>query len=304
MLIEFHARNFRLLVYLWRPFRRVFIHFRKQWDCIVQVFATFLLLSNVKFLSVPFDLLTPTEVYNINGSSLGLFLYYDASIAYFGKEHLPYAVVALLLLLIFVIFPIVLLLLYPMLCFQRCLGHCGLRCHALHIFMDAFQGCYKDGTNGTRDCRYFGALYLIIHIICFFVFALTLNALGYTVCLFLLIVFAKLIAIIQPYKAKFVVYNTVFILILALWCCALMCVDIASMKDHRYKTTSKVAMGVVAVLPLLYITTVTFHWLCSQTKIGRNMIRKIWGCVQHWPSFQLQDVNDEGSLPHRLSHPE
>ena len=310
MLIELHARNFRIVVCLWRPFRRVFIHFRKQWDIknsIVQVFATFLLLSNVKFLSVSFDLLTPTEVYNINGSLLGLFLYYDASIAYFGKEHLPYVVLALLLLLIFVLLPIVLLLLYPMRCFQQCLGHCGLRCHALHIFMDAFQGCYKDGTNGTRDCRYFGALYLIIRIICFFVFALTLDALGYAVCLFILIVFAMLIAIIQPYKAEFAVYNTVdtvFILILALYYCTVMCVDIASMKDHRYKTTSKVAMGVVAVLPLLYITAITLHWLCSRTKIGRNMIRKIQGCVQHHPSLQLQDVNDEGSLPHRLSNPE
>ena len=81
-------------------------------------------------------------------------------------------------------------------------------------------------------------LYLIIRIIFFFVFALTLNALGYAVCLFIL-VFAMLIAIIQPYKPKFAVYNkvdTVFILILALYYCTLMCVDIASMKDHRYKT--------------------------------------------------------------------
>ena len=173
--------------------------------------------------------------------------------------------------------------------------------------MDAFQGCYKDGTNGTRDCRYFGALYLIIRIISFFVFALTLDALGYAVCLFILIVFAMLIAIIQPYKAEFAVYNivdTVFILILALYYCTLMCVDIASMKDHRYKTSSKVAMGVVAVSPLLYITAVTLHLVCSRTKIGRNMIRKIQGCVQHQPFLQLQGVNDEGSLPHRLSNPE
>ena len=75
------------------------------------------------------------------------------------------------------------------------------------------------------------------------------------------------------------------------------------MKDHRYKTTSKVAMGVVAVLPLFYITAIALHWLCSRTKIGRNMIRKIQDCVQHRPSLQLQDVNDEGSLPHRLSSP-
>ena len=310
VLIELHARNFRLIVYLWKPFRRVFIYFRKQWDIknsIVEVFATFLLLSNVKFLSVSFDLLTPTEVRNINGSLLGLFLWYDGSIAYFGKEHLPYAIIALLLLLIFVIFPIVLLLLYPMRCFQRCLGHCGLRCHALRIFMDAFQGCYKDGTNGTRDCRYFGALYLIIRIISFFVLALTVDVLFFAVGQFMLIVFAMLIAIIQPYKAEFAIYNivdTVFILILALWYCTLLCLEVASLKDHRYTSTSKVAMTVVAILPLFYITAITLHWLCSRTKIGRNMIRKIQGCVQHRPSSQLQDVNDEDFLPHRLSNPE
>ena len=71
-----------------------------------------------------------------------------------------------------------------------------------------------------HDCRYFGALYLIIRSICFFVFPLTFDALGYAVCLFLLIVFAKLIAIIQPYIAEYAVYNTVdtvFIIILPLY---------------------------------------------------------------------------------------
>ena len=104
-------------MYLWKPFHRLFIYFRKQWNIktsVIEVFATFLLLANLKFLNVSFDLLTPTEVYNINGSSLGLFLYYDASIAYFGKEHLPYAVLTLVVLFIFVLLPTVLLLLYPM----------------------------------------------------------------------------------------------------------------------------------------------------------------------------------------------
>ena len=310
VLIELHARNFRLLVCLWKPFRRFFIYFRKQWNIktsIVEVFATFLFLSNVKFLSVSFDLLAPTEVRNINGSLLDIFLWYDASIAYFGKEHLPYGILALLLSLIFVIFPIVLLIVYPMQYFQRCLGHCGLRCHALNTFMDAFQGCYKDGTNGTCDCRYFAALYLIIRIIFFFVLALTLDVLFYAVCLFMLIVFAMLIAIIQPYKAEFAIYNivdTVFVLILALWYCTVMCVELASLKDYRYTTTSKVAMAVVAVLPLFYITAITLHWVCSRTMIGRNLIRKIRGWVQHQPLQQLQDVNDEDFLPHRLSNPE
>ena len=310
MLIELHSRNFRFLVCLWKPFRRFFIHFRKQWDIktsVIEAFATFLLLSNFKFLSVSFDLLTPTEVRNINGSLLGLFLWYDGSIAYFGKEHLPYTVLALLLLLIFVIFPIVLLLLYPMGCFQQCLGRCGLSFHALRIFMNAFQGCYTDGTNGTHDCRYFAALNLIIHFIFFFILAFTLDVLFYAVGQFMLIVFAMLIAIIQPYKAQFAVYNivdTVFILLLALWNCSVMCLELASMKDHRYKYSSQVVSAVIAILPLFYITAITLHWVCSRTKIGQNVIRKTQGCFQCQPPSQLQDTNNKDSLPHRLSNPE
>ena len=310
VLIELHAHNFKILVYFWRPFRRVFIHFRKQWDIktsVIEVFATFLLLSNFKFLSVSFDLLIPTEVHNRNGSLLGIFLYYDASIAYLGKEHLPYVILTLLLVLIFVLLPIVLLLLYPMRCFQRCLGRCGLRFHALRIFMDALQGCYKDGTNGTRDCRYFAALNLIIHIILFFVLAFTLDVLFYAVGQFLLIVYAVLIAIIQPYKAEFAVYNivdTVFILLLALWYCTVTCLELASLKDRRYQYSSQVLSVVVAVLPLFYITAITLHWVCSRTKIGQNVIRKTQDCFQRQPPSQLQGMNDEDSLPHRLSNPE
>ena len=203
--------------------------------------------------------------------------------------------------------PIVLLLLYPMKCFQRCLGRCGVRWHALHIFIDAFQGCYKDGTNGTRDCRYFAALYLITRFTLFVMYAFTVNVLFYAVGQFVLIVFAMLIAIIQPYKAQFAVYNivdTVFILILSLWCCGVLCLELASLKDHRYQYSSQVVSAVVAVLPLFYITAVTLHWVCSRTKIGRNIIRKIQGCVQYQPSLQLQDTNDEDTLPHRLSNPE
>ena len=299
VLIELHAHNFRLLVYLWKPFRRFFIYFGKQWNVknsIVEVFATFLLLSNVKFLTVSFDLLTPTEVRNINGSSLGLFLYYDASIAYFGEEHLPYAILALLLLLIFVLLPIVLLLLYPMRCFQRCLGCCRVRWHALHIFMDAFQGWYKDGTNRTCDCRYFAALYLITRFTIFTVHAFTIDILFFSVSQFVLIAVAMLIAISQPYKAQFAVYNivdTVFILLLALWYCGVLCYELAVLKDHRYKFTSVLVTVVVGIAPLLYITAITLYWMCSQTKIGHNMIKKIQRWFQHQPSLHLQSANEE-----------
>ena len=67
---------------------------------------------------------------------------YDATIEYFGEEHLPYGVLAVF---------VILLLLYLMRCFQRYLHCCGVRWHALPIFIDAFQGCYNGETNWTRD---------------------------------------------------------------------------------------------------------------------------------------------------------
>ena len=59
-LVRLHYHNCRLVVWLWRPFIGCFAHCRRQWDIqnsLVDVFATFLLLSYVKFLSVSFDIL-------------------------------------------------------------------------------------------------------------------------------------------------------------------------------------------------------------------------------------------------------
>jgi len=55
---------------------------------------------------------------------------------------------------VFILFPL-LLLLYQMCFFQQCFDCCEVRWHALHIFIDAFQGCFKDGTYGSWDCWYF-----------------------------------------------------------------------------------------------------------------------------------------------------
>ena len=54
---------------------------------------------------------------------------------------------------------------YPSKIFKRYISSCWFRrWHALHTFMEAFQGQYKDGTNGTRDFRMVSALYLIFRI--------------------------------------------------------------------------------------------------------------------------------------------
>ena len=305
VLIELHAHNLRVIVWIWKPFHRCFARFRQQWDIrtsIIDAFATFLLLSNIKILSVSFDLLTLTHVYSTNGSVVGIYLYYDASVEYFGKKHLPYAVLALFVVLLFIIFPILLLLLYPMRCFQQCLGLCGIRWHALHIFVDAFQGCYKDGTNGTRDCRYFAGVYLLMRLLLCILFAITHSVVFYVVALFVLIGVAMLLAIVQPYKAEFSTYNAVdlvFILTLAMWYGAAVFCNIAVIKAHTLVKTSVIALFVVGTLPLLYLVVIFLHWICSRRGIGQRVVEsinsqigRVWG--------RTNGTGVEESLPDRL----
>ena len=165
MFVELHYRNCRIIVWLWKPFRACCARIRPRniKTSLIDAFATFILLSCVKFLSVSLDLLVPARLFDIHGKKIGTkYLYYDGTIKYFGKEHLPYAILAIIMLLVFVVFPCLLLCLFPCRCFQRFLVRYHLRSLALTTFMDAFQGCYKDGTNNTRDCRYFAPMYLII----------------------------------------------------------------------------------------------------------------------------------------------
>ena len=65
-----------------------------------------------------------------------------------------------------IISPTILLILYPTRLFRKCVSCCGFRrWHALHMFVESFQGQYKDGTNGTHDFRMFSALFLILRIL-------------------------------------------------------------------------------------------------------------------------------------------
>ena len=200
-LVRLHYHNCTLVVWLWRPFIGCFARCRRQWDIqnsLVDAFATFLLLSYVKFLSASFDILMPTFSWDIESTVQPLVVYYDGTIAYFGKEHLPYALLALAVLLVFTFCPILLLCLYPCRCFQRFLNRYHLSSQTLHTFMDTFQGGFKDGTNGNRDCRYFAAVYLIVRVALYISLGVTIVTFNISMINGVLLLFALLLVMFQP----------------------------------------------------------------------------------------------------------
>ena len=207
ILISLYDRNFRLLVVIWKPFQKIFGLFLQNWNVktsLIDVFVTFILLSSVKFLSVSHDLLAPVKVYQLNSAgniSISWRLYYDANVPYLGERHLPYAILAMFVLSLFVLLPTLLLIVYPFRWFQKLLNIVPTRWYVLHTFMDSLAGHYKDGTQpGTRDCRWFASVWFIIRILMIAIGAGTHNLMFFPMNAMPAVTIVILLINLEPFK--------------------------------------------------------------------------------------------------------
>ena len=220
-----------LFSYLARPFSKCskcnmkcFIWSKSQLECfdfknsLIIGFSSFLLLSSHKLLDISYNLLTPVVVYDMDGEQLDhSYLFCNANIEYFGAQHAKYAIPAVFVILVFIILPLLLLLIYPCKCFQKCLV-CNHRFSIrLKVFMDAFQGCYKTRVDSKFDRRWFSSMYLVVPLLCIMVTLLTsLSPVTHLVLANMLICATMLVAIAQPYREqKYTIINIVLFLVLS-----------------------------------------------------------------------------------------
>lgn len=203
VLVQLYYRNWTPIVWMWKPFQKCSRWFNRRWNIdtpLLDAFATFLLLSYIKFLSVSFTLLFPAVIYLPGKEPYHTYLYYASTTKYMGTEHLPYALLAIVNLTIFTLLPILLLCLYPCRCFQRCLNRYHLSFQALHIIMDIFQGSYKNGTDGTKDYRYFAAGNLILMTAVYFSLIGQMLFLKYWATFGIILLFLAIFSICKPFK--------------------------------------------------------------------------------------------------------
>ena len=315
VLVELHDHNFRLIVWLWKPFHRCFVSFRREWNIknsLIDAFCTFLLLLYVKFLSVSFDLLVPVSVFNIHGETNGkYYLLFDGSVEYFGPEHLPFGILALVVFFVFNILPLVLLCLYPCQCFQRCLNNLRIRNQTLHIFMDSFQGCYKNRTSNTCDCRWFSALYPMIRIALVTVYGLLrsyyfLLPLGVCLCLVLLF----LLAVFHPYKSP--IHNSINIFLLFIVCLN----GVSGIGDYiAYKTSALIVQsyikkladvisGILFVIPLLFFISLLLYKCFGHRSCTKRVCRRICALMPCGGCSAVAHSGSEESLADRIVNAE
>ena len=268
LLSDLHSKGCRAIVTVWRPFQRCFVRFRRKWDMtlsMIDVFATFLYLTYMRIMSVSFDLLVFVEPRNSTGHALGKYLYYDAEVEFFGPEHRVYGVLAIIALAVFNILPIVILLLYPMGCFQRLLNCLGLSHVVLHTFVDAFTGYYKDGTApDEKDHRYFAPAFFLLSLLLHLSYSLTLNMYYYAVGAVVLAFYCLVFVLFQPYKEAYKCYRivTVAMLTVALVVHILsMGSDIASLKFYQAADATNYIIGLFVTFPLFYQVALSLTWI-------------------------------------------
>ena len=304
-MIELHDRGFKVVVLLWKPFGKLFSYVRSDWDIrnsIIHSFATFLLLSYMRILSVSFDVLAPIKIYSVTGGTVGWFLYSNSSVLFFGKEHLPYGIVALTVAVFCSIFPALLMILYPMVCFQRLLNCLRLRTQALHTFMDCFQGYYKDRTDSTHDCRYFAGIYLLARFCVYITYGLSFDVFSFAIATVLYILLSLLVIIVKPYKTHLSVYNTVdacIILCFSMWLASVLAINIAQLKDYHFITSSYWLSCAIVLFPLVYISLLSVFWIFKESRCGKMVYLKL--CVRIGMTSYLEEQCE--NLPYRIDNP-
>ena len=282
VLIELHARNVKIFAIMWKPFRCLFARLPRNWDgrtSIIDAYATFFIISYTKLINVSADFLVPVRAHSLTDSSVKWVLYYDASIDHFGREHLPYAILAIILSTVFTISPTLLLLVYPFRWSHKILNCLKFNSRILTTLMDSFQGCYKDGTEpGTRDCRWFVAVPLIGRIAGFFVYFLTLDSTFIAMTAGIAVSIIILTVEIQPYKTQFnhfLKMDVFFWGCLALFYTFAQNVSFDSLKPASEMKILKIVTILVSVIPLLYIFCVTSRHFLKRIAGSLSLISRI-----------------------------
>ena len=297
------------IVWLWKPFHRCCVNVRRRWDTkasLIDVFATFLVLSYSKLLFVSAFLFKGTEIYNADGKLVSYVLRADATVKFLSEEHLPFAI-ASCFIISFTFLPPLLLTFYPCKVFNRCLNCCHKRrCHALHTFVEAFQGCYKDGVTGGRDLRSISGVYLLFRFLLLIANVNIGNKTGWLLRSLMFLSLSIFILIVQPYKKSYM--NVLDGLLLALLgLVTLLLVTFQYL--HNIITDGNGALAltlfIICSLPqFILLLNVTYRQMKGK-RVVQSIARQVGTflkkvCTRNHAKGQLSDANP---LPHRLICP-
>ena len=277
LLVTMYDRQYRVVVWMWRPVQRCVNYHRHTWNIrtsLIEIFATFILFSYVKILGVSVKILSFTTSHDVAGNKLkDYYTLLDGNIKYFGSAHLPYALLAIGISSVFVILPFLLLAVYPCRCFHKCLNYCGLRSQTLHVFMDAFQGSYK---TEPHDLRYFSAFYPLLRLLMAVQFQIFPSITMLFTSGILFLAASAIVAIFQPYKVN--AHNKIDIVLMML-------LGMYFVSYHAQQRVNKFKVALVCQYICIMLLLLYFVSLLVWKLLGRKLqdvvlkAKAMWGII-------------------------
>ena len=298
LLIELHARNYRIIVWLWRPIHKYYVKVHRNVNphtSIIDAFATILILSYSKITRTSFNLLYPVRLYAPTGKVVKYVLYFDGHLNYFSGPHGFFMLLAVIVLVLFNILPAVFLLLYPCKCIQKFLGRFRRASQLLHPFADTFQGCYKNGTDGGRDYRYFAGLYMVFRI-ALYISHITVGSPANWFLPGLLFFLASLtFAGLKPYRND--IFNVIDSLLFALATVGTLSQSLVVAGGVGSTRPYQIFVQLAVPIPLVYMSCYVLYRYVF-TPLYRRVKRRRMETSMDNMSIVEYDIED---LPHRLS---
>ena len=225
------------------------------------------------------DILIPTQIYTLGSSKSTFGVYYTPSVEYFGHEHLPYAILALTLLALFVCIPTLTLILYPFQFFQKFLSLCPFNWHFLRAFVDSYQGCYKDGTEpGTLDCRWFATVMLLLRPLLLIIFGSTKSMTFFTYAVIILAIYLITLINLQPFKmtaSRYPSTDTIFYILISLCYIIILGKDVEDRDHTLYSSIAFSALFSSTLVPIVYTVGFVGFWLVSRMKLNKVFKNKV-----------------------------
>ena len=151
ILMELHARNYRIVGILWKSFNIILSKANMTavtGDAVFHAFASFIFLSNISVMFTTYQMVNIVTVWNATGQVF----YTDPIVEW--SSFIQYALIIALIFIFISLIPSLLLCIYPTRLYQHLSRFLSARKQlAITAFAEALHSCFKDGLNGTRDYR-------------------------------------------------------------------------------------------------------------------------------------------------------
>ena len=295
--ITLHDNNVWPVVCMWKPFHRCFVQLRRSWNKrsdLLDVFATFLLLSYSKLMCQALTMTESALIFNFSLNELRAFHTYvldaDNSIKIDSLRYKLNACVTAVVFVLFNLLPMVLLAFYPISIFRKMLQKCKLDRAGLMIFMEKFHSCYKDGLDGGKDMRSISALYFLLRLIFSYgeeLISFTLKLDAWFIRGMILSIAAIFIALCRPYKKLYMTISDALLLTHL----SLLCFIFSSKVKSKHFIPF---MQVMFLLPFSVFTLIVFLKLLR--RFTRFNVMSVYNsCITQTPSgiINHRDSNND-----------